>query len=124
MPITGSRIIIRPAWRGYWQYWLISWLVFPFFVMAWKRLSLRLVITESAVTLEEGIFTTSSVEIPLKSVRTVQVMQSFVQKLLGVGDIFVGASATGGFEIVAKGFADPREVRARIEGNLRKFETE
>ena len=83
--------------------------------MAWKRLSLRLVITESAVTLEEGIFTTSSVEIPLKSVRTVQVMQNFVQKLLGVGDILVGASATGGFEIVARGFADPREVRARIE---------
>lgn len=115
MPTKKSRSIFRPAWRGYWQYWLISWLIFPFLVMIWKRFSVRLVITESTVTLEEGVFTTRSVEIPLKSVRVVQVMQSLVQKVLGIGDILVGASATGDFEIVAIGFAKPREIRTRIE---------
>jgi len=115
VPTWETRTIIRPAWRGYWHYWLISWLIFPFLILVWKRFSVRLVITGSSVTLEEGILTTRSVEIPLKSVRAVLVMQSLVQKLLGVGDILVGASATGNFEIVAKGFPDPRAIRLEIE---------
>ena len=102
---------IRPAWRSYWKLWLLAWLVIPLFVLLWKRFSLRLVVTDHAVSLEEGILSTTSTEVLLRNIRTVEIRRSLMDRILGVGTLLVGASATEGYEIVVPGIPDPEGVR-------------
>ncbi len=36
--------IYRPAWRSFYWYWLFCWLVFPVFIMLWKKYSYALIL--------------------------------------------------------------------------------
>jgi uncharacterized membrane protein YdbT with pleckstrin-like domain len=105
---------IRPAWRSYWTLWLFCWLVLPLLVIVWRRCSVRLVIGDETVSLEEGLLGTTSTEILIRNIRTVEVRRSLVDRILGVGTLLIGASATEGYEIVVSGLPDPEAVRERL----------
>ncbi|TCD14923.1 PH domain-containing protein [Oricola cellulosilytica] len=72
-------------------------------------------ITESRLRFEQGILNKKYTEISNSSVRSVQMSQSFFQRMFGTGDLAI-FTAGDSPEIVVKGMPDPDEIRTLLSG--------
>ena len=138
----------KPAWRSfYWHFftmivclaaasiisvkWLPAeyqkwlWIVFAAAVaytvcnMAYKRNSVLLMVKPDKISLERGIMGRQSIEIATRNIRTIQVNQSIVQRMLNVGDIRVASSGTDAYEISVYNMPSPHEIREAMHVNER-----
>lgn len=62
-----------------------------------------------------------SVEIGLANIMHIEVGQNAVQTMLGIGDIIITSSGTGGEEIRAHNIPSPYEVRDTIQEHARRY---
>lgn len=62
-----------------------------------------------------------SIEIGLANIMHIEVGQTAMQTLLGIGDIIITSSGTSGEEIRAKNIPSPYEVRDEIQVHARKY---
>ena len=75
----------------------------------------KLEIGGGEITLEQGLLSKDHTEVDMKTVRTVKVYQSFINRLFGVGDVSV-FTAGDEPEIYARGMPRPQEFREIIKG--------
>lgn len=104
----------RPAWRSFYKYWLFCWLIFPVFVIVWKRYSSALIVTPDTLICKKGIFNVKSTELALEYIQSVEIKQSLAERLLAVGTILAGTAATQGYEIKFSGVPRPRRITEKI----------
>ncbi len=62
-----------------------------------------------------------SVEIGLSEIKHIEVGQTMMQTILGIGDLIVTSAGTGGEEIVAKNIPHPQAVRDEIQIHARRY---
>lgn len=74
-----------------------------------------LTITDKNTTLRRGILSKSINEVRHKDVRNVQVYQSFLQRILGVGRLALSSSGQDGLEIVVNGIRAPMRLKKLID---------
>ena len=77
-------------------------------------LGTTLTVTDRRVILRRGLLSKSTNEVWHTDISNVQVTQSFVQRLTGVGSIGVSTAAQEGIEIQVAGITDPDAVRQII----------
>jgi uncharacterized membrane protein YdbT with pleckstrin-like domain len=84
---------------------------------AWKvhTLGEGLEITSRRVIEREGLLSRSVSEIYHQNITNLTTKQSFMQRLLRVGEIGISSSAQDGIEIVMKNCPNPEQVRAMID---------
>jgi uncharacterized membrane protein YdbT with pleckstrin-like domain len=70
----------------------------------------RLHITDERTLLVEGIISRYSTEVRHEDVRNLQVEQTALQRILGVGQIEISSSGQSAMEIVVKGVPDPQGI--------------
>lgn len=87
--------------------------------MLLKRLSTALIVRPDEVALEKGILKRESIEIGMRSIRTVQVTQGIIQRLLNIGDISIASSGTDNYEIHTTNILSPHDVRNQIQSHER-----
>ena len=101
------------------QKWMwIAFLVFviaAFLDMTIRRLQMCLFIRPNEISLSRGIFSHDSTEISLGSIRTIQVRQNLIQRMLNLGDILVASSGTDQYEINMHNVLDPHKVRNSMQ---------
>ena len=120
--IVASIISVKWFPAGY-QKWL--WLVFVVVVayiacdMAYRRNSVLLVVRPDEIALERGVIGRQSIEISMRSIRTIKVNQSVMQRLLNVGDIRVASSGTDEYEISAFNMLNPHGIKEAMQANER-----
>ena len=85
------------------------------FDMCVKRLKERFTVRGNEISLAKGIFSHDSTEIGLGSIRTVQVRQNLIQRMIDVGDILVASSGTDNYEISVKNILHPHVVRDSMQ---------
>ncbi len=73
----------------------------------------RLEITSDEIIWSHGLLSKAYTEINMSSVRTVQVNQSLLQRLLNAGDLTIYTSGDSP-ELVVRGLPDPGRIRALI----------
>jgi len=71
-----------------------------------------LVITESRVTLRKGLLSKYTNDVLIADIRNVQVRQSFLQRIFGVGAVAVSTSGQGDMEIEVPGMPAPDRIKA------------
>jgi uncharacterized membrane protein YdbT with pleckstrin-like domain len=131
----------RPAWRSF--YWHMAGIVLCFAAvvlgviasvywkeitgasliaaacigvhMAFKRFSVMLVVKPEEISLEQGFIGRHSVEISTPNIRTIEVRQSVMQRILDVGNILVGSAATKDYEICVENMPKPYALRDMIQ---------
>lgn len=108
-------IVARPSWLNFVVHALFFWLVIPVFVAIWKKFSLVLKVTEDKVIMERGILSKKKKEIFTSDVRTIDIDQSMLQRMFGIGDVKIAAAGTGGYEDVAYGMANPEKIKEAID---------
>lgn len=105
---------IRPSWWGYFWHLLFFFLIIPPIVAAFQRASVVLRIFPDRITLERGLFSKCFQDFNPHDIRSIDIDQSFLQRLVDVGDITIStAAAVEGAEKVVC-IPDPKGVRDMI----------
>jgi len=71
-------------------------------------------ITTKRIIDREGLIARHTVEIFLKDIRSINIRQNILQRLFGVGDIYIGTAGSAGLEISIEGISHPQKVRQTI----------
>jgi uncharacterized membrane protein YdbT with pleckstrin-like domain len=104
--------------QGYWKEMWLFFLAVVFIIavhMLYKRVSVILIVKPDEVAVEQGFIKRSSVEISIRSIRTIQVTLSIIQRILNIGDIHVASSGTDDYEISVSNMPDPYAIRNNIQ---------
>ncbi|MDR3264712.1 MAG: PH domain-containing protein [Synergistaceae bacterium] len=83
--------------------------------MLFRRYRVTLVVKPDEIALEVGVIGRNSIEISTRSIRTIQVKQSLLQRILNVGDILIASSGTEEYEIYAANMPAPHAIRDKMQ---------
>lgn len=75
----------------------------------------RVTVSNLRTTLHEGILSRSISEVWHRDVRNVQIHQSFLQRMTGVGRISISSAGQSGIEIDVRGLRDPDSIKRLID---------
>ncbi len=89
-----------------------------------KVINTRLTVTNERVRFRMGILSKNVREVFLSDIRSVQINQRFMQRLLGTGHIEISSAATGTAEISIDGIPKVDDVKAIIDKHRRQDKTE
>ena len=105
---------VRPSWWNYFWHLFFFWLIVPVIVAWWKRAATVLRVYPNRVTLERGLFSKCYQDFLPRDIRSIDVDQSFIARMSGIGDITIStAAAVEGAERI-EGVPDPRGIRELI----------
>jgi hypothetical protein len=105
---------VQPSWWGYFWYLFFFFLIFPPIIAFFKRASTVLRVYPERITLERGLFSKCYQDYNPKDIRSIDVDQSFLARIVGIGDITISTSATVEASEQLKSIPDPRGVRDLI----------
>jgi hypothetical protein len=105
---------VRPSWWGYFWHLFFFWLIVPPIIAYFHRNSTLLRIFPERVTVARGLLTKCYRDYNPLDIRSVDIDQTFFQRLVGIGDLAIStaASAEGAEQI--KSIPDPMGVRDLI----------
>ncbi len=102
---------VRPSWWGYFWYLFFFWLIVPPLIAWVKRNTTVLRIFPRRITVERGWLSKCYQDYNPNDIRSIDVDQSFFQRLIGIGDItFSTAASVEGAEHLSS-IPDPKQVR-------------
>ena len=105
---------VRPSWWNYFWLLFFFWLIVPLIVAMCRRASTILRIYTNRITLERGLFSKCYQDYLPRDIRSVDVDQSFLARLAGIGDITISTAATVEASEKIEGIPDPKGVRELI----------
>ncbi|HXI85683.1 MAG TPA: PH domain-containing protein [Verrucomicrobiae bacterium] len=105
---------VRPSWWKFFWYLVFCWLVIPLIVAWARRASVVLRIYPGRVTLERGLFSKSYREFDARDVRSIEIDQGILARMVGIGDLTISTAATVDPDEVIEGIPNPKAVRELI----------
>lgn len=85
------------------------------FLIWLNRLSNLYVVTKERTSWQKGILSRETIEIENKNIRTINVRQGVIQRLLKIGQVMIATAGTTEFEITMKGIDNPHKVKSSIQ---------
>lgn len=80
--------------------------------IVYRRFSWRYVIDGETIESRQGVIARQVQSIRIRDLRNINVRQSMVQRLLGIGNVEFSSAGGGGVEVVFFGIEDPLQVKA------------
>ena len=116
LPAAQTEVLaeVRPSWWGYFWHLFFFWLIIPPIVAYFRRASTVLRIYPQRITVERGILSKCYQDFNPRDIRSIDVDQSFFQRLVGVGTLTLSTSATVEAAEHIRSIPDPRGVRDLI----------
>jgi len=112
---------VEPSWWHYFWYLAFGWLLIPLVIALWKQASLTLRVYHDRVVLETGLVSKRVVDLAIADINTVEINQTFFQRICRIGDIKMATSGVEGYELVARGLPHPARINAIVAGRRRKL---
>jgi hypothetical protein len=115
VPLGPERLLLEThpsRWNFFWYYFFFFLLVPPL-VALWKRTAFRLRVYTNRISVEKRGFSRDVIEIFCTDVSSVEVRQTFCQRVFGIGDVIIGNAASNSEE-VARGVPDPNGIKDLI----------
>ncbi|MFA6448518.1 MAG: PH domain-containing protein [bacterium] len=72
------------------------------------------IVTNRSVIVKKGIASTDTTNIDIKDIRSLNVRQNFIGKIVNIGDIQIGTSAAAGIELQINGVSKPNQFKDLI----------
>ncbi|MDD5318130.1 MAG: PH domain-containing protein [Candidatus ainarchaeum sp.] len=132
--LSSGEKVLRKFYPSFWNYWawylLGALLIFPgvillvvpalvgILIILWKELARRgttYLVTDRRIMKEVGITGKTTTSTIYQKVTDVRSSQSMIQRMLGIGDIYVNTAGGEGPEIVMRGIGDMPGVKRQIE---------
>ena len=105
---------VRPSWWRYFGFLVFCWLIIPL-IVAWKRrASVVLRVYPGRVTLERGLLSKSYREFMAADIRSIEIDQSLLARMVGIGDLTISTAATVDADEEIEGIPNPKAIRDLI----------
>jgi uncharacterized membrane protein YdbT with pleckstrin-like domain len=105
---------IRQSWWQFFWHLFFFWLIVPPLIAWWRRASVVLRIYPGRLTLERGMFSKCFREFLARDIRSIDIDQGFLARIVGVGDLTISTAATVDASEQMEGIPDPHAVRDLI----------
>jgi hypothetical protein len=105
---------VRPSWWGYFWHLFFFWLIVPPIIAYIRRASTVLRIFPERITLARGLLSKCYRDYNPRDIRSIDIDQSFLQRIVGIGDITLSTAATAEGAEQIKSIPDPKGVRDLI----------
>lgn len=86
----------------------------PFLTHLWNRLSTSYYVNENEIRIKKGIIGRKGDSIMPEDIRKIELEQTFIQRILNVGNISFSSSGTEEEKIIFKGIKNPVQIRNEI----------
>lgn len=125
MPEGPERTVFvgNPTHSAYLAYYflgaILSVIVIGIFIIIWAILDRNhrfYRVTSKRVSVRSGIIGRMTSEVEVLDIRNVEMRQSIVDRLLGIGNVGISSAGTGGIEVVFAGVANPTALRRLVVG--------
>ncbi len=93
-PSTEVLAEVRPSWWGYFWYLFFFFLIVPPFIAWFKRAATVLRVYADRIHLERGLFSKCYRDYNPRDIRSIDIDQSFFQRMVGIGDLTISTAAT------------------------------
>ncbi len=108
---TEPLLQVRPSWWHFFWYLVFAWLLIPWLIAWFKRQQTLMRVYADRVSLERGVFTRCYREFFIRDIRSIDIDQGVLDKLVGIGDLtFSTAAGADGTEFI-EGIPDPQRIR-------------
>jgi uncharacterized membrane protein YdbT with pleckstrin-like domain len=105
---------VRPSWWGYFWHLFFFWLIVPPIIAYFRRGATVLRIFPNRITLARGLLSKCYRDYNPRDIRSIDIDQSFLQRMVGVGDLTISTAATTEGAEQIKSISDPMGVRDLI----------
>jgi uncharacterized membrane protein YdbT with pleckstrin-like domain len=105
---------VRTSWWGYFWYLFFFWLLVPPLIAYLKRSSMVLRIYPERLTVERGIFSKCYQDMNPRDIRSIDLDQSFFDRLVNIGDLTISTAVTVDAAEQLRSIPDPQRVRELI----------
>jgi len=105
---------VRPSWWGYFWHLFFFWLLVPPIIAYFRRAATVLQIYRDRIHLERGLFSKCFRDYNPHDIRSIDIDQTFLQRLVGIGDITISTAATVEAAEEIDSIPDPKGVRDLI----------
>ena len=105
---------VRPSWWRFFWHLIFFWLIVPLLVAWGRRASVVLRIYPGRVTLERGLLSKSYREFMARDIRSIEIDQGLLARLVGIGDLTISTAATVDADEEIEGIPNPKAVRDLI----------
>jgi len=105
---------VRPSWWNYFWYWFFFFLIVPPIIAACRRAATVLRVFPNRVTLERGLFSKCYQDFLPRDIRSIDIDQSLLARMVGIGDITISTAATVEAAEKIEGIPDPKGIRELI----------
>jgi uncharacterized membrane protein YdbT with pleckstrin-like domain len=106
--------VLHPSWWAYAWSVVFFWLVLPPLVAWIVRRSTVLRIFRLRVTMERGVFSKSYREFLIADIRSVDIDQTFLERIVGIGTLTFSTAATVDAAEAVRGLSRPKRVREQL----------
>ncbi|HVM62798.1 MAG TPA: PH domain-containing protein [Verrucomicrobiae bacterium] len=115
-PATPDKLLaeVRPSWWRFFWYLFFFWLIIPPIVAWSRRRSVVLRIYPGRITLERGLISKSYRELLVRDLRSIEIDQGLLARLVGIGDLTISTAATVDPDEEIGGIPNPKAVRDLI----------
>ncbi len=118
---SGLLLEVRPSWWKFFWYLVFSWLIVPLIVAIVKRNALRLWVYHDRVALERGLVTKEHREFFIRDIRSIDVDQTLLERMVNIGDLTISTAATQDATEVIPGVPDPLRVKDLLIAQRQSF---
>jgi hypothetical protein len=113
-PTKELLLEVRSSWWNYFWHLFFFWLIVPPFIAWYRRASMKLRIYRDRITIERGVFSKCYQDYLPRDIRSIDVDQSFMARMAGIGNITISTAATTEGSEKIEGIPDPKGVRELI----------
>lgn len=122
----------RPAWRDFMVSLIFGVLLLPvlgfgviiLLYVIIERFRCLYLVTEDRVACKVGILARDVSEIDILDLRDISLHQSFLQRILGTGDVGFSSAGQAGVEVTFKGVIHPERVKEIVRRRKREIQRE
>jgi len=113
LPATHTQVLAeyRPSWWGFFWHLFFFWLIIPPIVAYFRRRSTVLRIYPRRITVERGLMSKCYQDFNPADIRSIDIDQSFFQRMVGIGTITISTSATVEAAEELQSMPDPKAAR-------------
>ena len=105
---------VRPSWWRFFWHLFFFWLIVPPIVAWGRRASVVLRIYPGRVTLERGLLSKSYREFVARDIRSIEIDQRFLARMVGIGNLTISTAATVDADEEIEGIPNPKAIRDLI----------
>jgi uncharacterized membrane protein YdbT with pleckstrin-like domain len=117
IPAPGAEELlaeVRPSnWNFFWH-WFFFFLIVPPIIALFRRASLVMRVYSNRITIERGVFSKCYQDYLPRDIRAIDIDQSFLGRMVGIGDLTISTSATAEGSEKLSGIPDPKGIRELI----------